>query len=445
MHPKKEASYKKTLLEKDANLRRWYNNLKQGSIITAEVGLRRIGRACKLFDTTPQKLAKMSVKQATDFLVDLVAELDSQDKQPKYITHFVKVMKSFFSYNGIKVTEKIKVSEYAKKPSKVAQEQSPSPEQLKRVLNAADQKQKVESSLISFAGSRLESIGDYLGNDGLKLRDLPELVVNYSARTIEFTKVPARIIIRPNLSKAGHQYFTFMPEEGCQYIKEVLEFRMASGEKLTPDSPLVTSLKWLERSIQGKSVGHITSRKVGSSIKTAIKKAGFDWRPYILRTYFDYRLSMAEADGLIIKDWRVFWMGDTGDIEAVYTVNKAKLPEDLIEKMRESFAKAAEKYLVTASSKEVMSKDAVLATFNRQFLTMSGYSDPEIEKLGDLSKLAAEDMQELIKRKSMEALGLNANNRQKVIPLPDVKNWIGQGWEYVSILPNDEAIIRLPR
>ena len=69
----------------------------------------------------------------------------------------------------------------------------------------------------------------------------------------------------------------------------------------------------------------------------------------------------------------------------------------------------------------------------------------KIEKLGDLSKLAAEDMQELIKRKSMEALGLNANNRQKVIPLPDVKNWIGQGWEYVSILPNDEAIIRLPR
>ena len=89
-------NYKKTLLEKDANLKRWYNNLKQGSIITAEVGLRRMGRACKLFDTTPAKLSKMSVKEATDFLIDLVAELDDQGKQPKYTSHFVKVMKSFF-------------------------------------------------------------------------------------------------------------------------------------------------------------------------------------------------------------------------------------------------------------------------------------------------------------------------------------------------------------
>lgn len=63
-----DESYKKTLLEKDANLRRWYNNLKQGSIITAEVGLRRMGRVCKLFNTTPSKLARMSRKQATDFL-----------------------------------------------------------------------------------------------------------------------------------------------------------------------------------------------------------------------------------------------------------------------------------------------------------------------------------------------------------------------------------------
>lgn len=54
---------------------------------------------------------------------------------------------------------------------------------------------------------------------------------------------------------------------------------MAGGEKLTPDSPSITSLKWLDRPMETESIGHITSRKVGSSIKTAIKKARFDWRP----------------------------------------------------------------------------------------------------------------------------------------------------------------------
>lgn len=396
-----------------------------------------------MFNTTPAKLSKMSKKQATDFLIDLVALLDSQGKRPKYISHFVKVMKSWFSFNDIHVTERIKVSDNAK-PSKVDQEQSPTPEQLRRVLNAADQKQKVECACVGFAGLREESIGDYLAEDGLKVADLPEMVVDNTSKVVTFSKVPTVVMVRPNLSKAGHRYFTFMPDEGCQYIRELLEFRMARGELIGPESPIDTSLKWLNKAVAEKNVGHITTRKIGGSMKVAITKAGFDWRPYILRTYFATRLMMAEADGLIIRDWRIFWMGHKGDIEHVYTLNK-RLPEDLIEKMREAYSKAAEKYLVTTSTQNnTMSKDAVLATFNRQFLSMSGYADDEIEELGDLSQLTAEEMQGLIKRKSRESLGLNGNNRQKVIPMLEVRNWIMEGWEYVTSLPSDEAIIRLP-
>ncbi len=44
----------------------------------------------------------------------------------------------------------------------------------------------------------------------------------------------------------------------------------------------------------------------------------------------------------------------------------------------------------------------------------------------------------------MQALGLNGNSRQKIVPTNEVRNWILQGWEYVRELPTDEAIIRLP-
>src|SRR5437867_10097633 len=130
------------LLE-DPNVARWYNNTKRGSIITAEVGLQRLGRVSELFKTTPAKLSKLSVKKATNFLFDLVTEMENDGKQPGTITHHVKVLKSWFKHNEITVTQRIKVGQ-ASIPSKVAQEQSPTPEIVRRILNAADQKQKTE-------------------------------------------------------------------------------------------------------------------------------------------------------------------------------------------------------------------------------------------------------------------------------------------------------------
>ena len=63
--------------------------------------------------------------------------------------------------------------------------------------------------------------------------------------------------------------------------------------------------------------------------------------------------------------------------------------------------------------------------------------------MGDLSQLSAEQMQDMVRKKSIEALGLNGNN-QRVIPFLELRNYILQGWEYVTQLPNNEAIIRLP-
>jgi hypothetical protein len=151
---------------------------------------------------------------------------------------------------------------------------------------------------------------------------------------------------------------------------------------------------------------------------------------------------MAESDGLIIRDYRTFWMGHNGDIEQTYTLNKG-LSQDILKKMRESYSKAASKCLIT-SRRDSTNQDTMIERFNRQFLTMAGYSEKEIKQLGDLSKLSAENVQDLIQKKSMRALGLNGNGKQKVVPLNDVKSWVIEGWEYVSTLPTNEAIVRLP-
>ena len=68
----------------------------------------------------------------------------------------------------------------------------------------------------------------------------------------------------------------------------------------------------------------------------------FKWRPYVLRAFFDTQLLIAESRGKIAHDFRVFFMGHTGSIEAKYTTNKSILPKMLTDEMYESFKKCQE-------------------------------------------------------------------------------------------------------
>lgn len=40
------------------------------------------------------------------------------------------------------------------------------------------------------------------------------------------------IVVRKSLSKARHQYFTFVPQQTITYIEEYLEERVKYGERL---------------------------------------------------------------------------------------------------------------------------------------------------------------------------------------------------------------------
>ncbi|MCX6655590.1 MAG: hypothetical protein NTY03_10810 [Candidatus Bathyarchaeota archaeon] len=78
----------------------------------------------------------------------------------------------------------------------------------------------------------------------------------------------------------------------------------------------------------------IRSTNVGDVIRDGIRKAGFPWRPYVLRSYFDTEMMLAESKGLVLRDYRQFWMGHKGDIEHWYTLNKSRLPDEVVEDLR---------------------------------------------------------------------------------------------------------------
>jgi hypothetical protein len=52
----------------------------------------------------------------------------------------------------------------------------------------------------------------YKGDDGLRVRDLPEMEVDSASRSVHFNDVSTIVIVRGQLSKAEHQYFSFLSQ-----------------------------------------------------------------------------------------------------------------------------------------------------------------------------------------------------------------------------------------
>jgi site-specific recombinase XerD len=111
---------------------------------------------------------------------------------------------------------------------------------------------------------RPETLGNYKGNDGLLVKDLPELHIKDGK--VEFEVIPTMVRVRPELSKGRNRYFTFLSEEGCEYLKEYLEDRMRQGEKLEPETDLIHPKTTEKR--------FVTTINIGDGIRTAIRAAG---------------------------------------------------------------------------------------------------------------------------------------------------------------------------
>jgi hypothetical protein len=424
----RESKYAELLKDRDA--RRWYDNMARGSRVTADVYLRRLGKFCERNGLTPKKLAVMKKRKLENLLLDFVSDAEKKGLAGSYIQSTLKAIKSWLSHNHREIKSKIKIKGTQDQPS-LKDERTPTKEELKRILLSGDKKARVASILIAHSGLRIESLGNYDGDDGLRIKDLPDLTL--SDHGVEFKKVPAMVIVRKALSKARHQYFTFLSEEGCEYVKDYLEERIRKGEKLTPESPIITPKI-------ARTKPFISSINIGDAIRSAIRKAGFGWRPYVLRSYFDTQLMLAESKGLVLRDYRQFWMGHKGDTENIYTTNKQRLPDNVIENMREAYGRS-QQFLQTVAA-ETPSEEKVKESFRKQLLLVAGFKQDEIDKM-DLLGINDEDFQSMVKQKLLGEM-VNNGSTQKVVDQRDVEKYISQGWEFVAPLSKNKVIMRIP-
>ncbi len=427
-------------LMENADLRRWYNEKARKSLITADTYLRRLGSFCNWASLMPWELISRNEKDITDLVSDYVSYAEEKKLAGQYILSTVKAIKSWLNHNGLKLTRKIETKNGSLNTT-LANERIPTQSELKKIFASGDPKARVACAVMAHSGTRPEVLGNYIGDDGLKLKDLPDLRIEDGKVT--FQKIPSMIIVRPELSKARKQYITFLGNEGCFYVAAYLEQRMAEGEKLSMNSPLITPSKFALRD----ETSHIRTINIGDIVRQAIRASGFKGRPYVLRSYFDTQLMLAESKGLILRDYRQFFMGHVGDIEHRYTLDKGRLPEDVIEDMRQSYAKSL-KFLETEDHGMKEEDIAKITTETAIMILETAYGiklqDKEKEELMALdTNEFQERLKEIFKDKKAEIL--NNGNKHKTIPERELETYLNNGWELVQIYPKgDKAVIKLP-
>jgi len=94
---------------------------------------------------------------------------------------------------------KVKNADYA--PA-LKGERIPDAQELSEVFARASLRSSVIISLVAKSGLRLEVVGNHDVTDGLRMRNLPDIVIHHG--TAKCIRAPVQVVVRRELSKARH-------------------------------------------------------------------------------------------------------------------------------------------------------------------------------------------------------------------------------------------------
>jgi hypothetical protein len=215
----------------------------------------------------------------TGFLSDYLATLQDQGLTPGVIVNRVKAAKAFYYSNGVKI-------ELAEKLSRriTYKDRAPTSEELTKVLDAADIREKVIVTMLALGGFRIETLSK------LKYRHVKE--------DMERNKIPIHVHVEIDIVKGKYAEFdTFLGSEAVNCLKLYFEQRRVGtrripAEVLMDDSPLI-------RDVTSKAPKHIQPKQIHVLIHQLYVKTGltkhrnghYDLRVHSIRKFFKTQLT----------------------------------------------------------------------------------------------------------------------------------------------------------
>ena len=450
--PRSEARPEMARLRADPLVAPWHRKLALRARITADVNSRQLGAflretglrtpaaVLKLAQEHPAKLGAVLVEYAETLTTTPRVSPDGRKGKPRLASY---VAKTFTSIASFLRHHKVAFDDFpplrVRAAASLTREEVPTPAQLRQIQSLLTPRGRVIALLMAQSGVRPGFLGSYAGDRGMTLSAMPEL----DLEALTFKRVPFLVRVADDLSKNGKTYVTFGTQEGADALLAYLNERRKAGEKLTPASPLIVVAPRgaALRESFGKPTPYLRTNAVTREIHEVMQKVvpdGVTWRPYVLRAYFSTRMLMAGSEGLIQKDTREFLMGHDLGVSGRYNLSK-RLPETVVEMARTEYDRASKKHLLLTTAPQD-SQEAVTKAL-RLLLAARGVPAEKLDKL-DLANKSDEEIISLLK--TVGAALRPEKRTEKAVPVDDVPKLLEMGWEFVSPLNGNMAILRAP-
>ena len=417
---------------------RWNRELSLRSKLTADGYVRRLAFFCDIAGISPSEFvrrARTRPESVRRLLSDYAVAQQTRGRSPAYIRKVLFALRSWLDHNGVEFTRLPKIG--GRDGVTIENERVQSAEDLRRLLGDLSARGRVCALLMAQSGVRPGVLGSIDASDGLRFGDLME----FDLTELEFGRVPFVVRIRSTRDKIGKGYLTFGGPELAEAILAYTHERVARGETLTPDSPLVGALgPGVGREGKGpKPAGTFVSTKsITEDLREGIHRSGLSFRPYVLRARFATACLLGEQHGTVTRDVREFWMGhDLGSVQNRYTLGK-RLTDETVEAMRSAYERTLP--FVSVLQAPRTSNEEVY----RVILEMAGLDGAEVDKLGPLNSDVVLEALHRAKEASASADAPAVPGQQKVVDVTAAEAWIGKGWRFVAPLNGSKVVIQAP-
>jgi integrase len=237
------------------------------------------------------------VQNHSGFLNDYLAELQDQGLKPGAVVNYIKIVKTFYHVNGVKVELSEPLSRRV-----TYKDRSPTAEELTKVLDIANLRGKVMVSMLALGAFREETLSK------LKYRHVKE--------DIENNRVPIHVHVEAEITKGKYgDYDTFLGAEAAQYLRLYIDqrkngSRRTKPENMTNESPLIKDeTKATPRSITSKQIRYVVHQLYVKANLVKHCNGHYDLRVHSLRKYFKTQLLALGVQ----PDYVDYFMGHTLD------------------------------------------------------------------------------------------------------------------------------------
>jgi len=280
------------------NMARYLKRHLSGSLGTGYIYIRGVKSFCDWADKTPDQIItecqeadntpnQKALYKYSQLLDDFIGMLQENYAAPNTVANYAKGIKCLFVTNGLKLASLGRLS------SKVIfKDRAPRPEELQRLVDMGDLREKVIVSWLSLGGFRVGT--------------LARLKYYHVKEDLENNRKQIHVHVEAEITKGKyHDYDTFVGEEGVAYLKAYLDYRRRghpkgymTPEEITDNSPFI-------RNSRSRTPKPVEPWQISQIVRNLYYKAGITTQkrgsrhqvtPHSIRKFFRTQLEALGVD-----------------------------------------------------------------------------------------------------------------------------------------------------